>query len=282
MKREGAYDTKADAAELQRSIFKTGSKTYFNSSLFFPRDVREDVFALYSFVRIADNYVDDVPQDPGGFYSFRDKYKKALDGGVTNDPVIAPFVDLVKKHDFDTEWVDAFLYSMELDLKKSCYDTLEQTLEYIYGSAEVIGLFMCKILDLPSEAHDAARMQGRAMQYINFIRDIDEDNFLGRRYLPLSGSKLESLNADEARKKPDEFVSFIKQQIELYNGWQSEAEKGYIYIPKRYRIAVKTASDMYNWTAGKILDDPLIVFKSKIKPPKPRILMQAVWNAITC
>ncbi|MFP4301728.1 MAG: squalene/phytoene synthase family protein, partial [Spirochaetaceae bacterium] len=58
--------------------FKSGSKTYFNSSVFFPRDVREDVFVLYGFVRVADNYVDQVPQDAEGFYEFRRAYEKAL------------------------------------------------------------------------------------------------------------------------------------------------------------------------------------------------------------
>jgi phytoene synthase len=82
---------------------------------------------------------------------------------------------------------------MQMDIDKREYKTLDDTLEYIYGSAEVIGLFMAQIMGLPEEAHDFAKMQGRAMQFINFIRDIDEDITLGRRYFPTQDLKEFSL-----------------------------------------------------------------------------------------
>jgi len=260
--------------------FKRGSKTYFYSSIFFPRHIRDRVFSLYAFVRKADDFVDTMPQDREGFYRFVDAYRAALDGKESGDIIIDSFVSLKKSQAFPDEWVNAFLQAMELDLTKDTYHTIEETIEYMYGSAEVIGLFLSSIFGLPEEAYPFAQMQGRAMQFINFIRDIDEDNVLGRRYLPLSGTSLASLDMETAFAMKEEFTSFVRAQIDLYRSWQDEAEKGYRFIPKRYLIPVKTASDMYNWTGRVIYKDPAVVFNRKVKPGIGRIVGTIIKNSI--
>jgi len=268
------------ATELQQATFKKGSATYFNSSIFFPPEVRRDVTVLYAFVRVADDYVDAIPQRSGEFETFCDRYRRARSGQASGDPIIDDFIELSRRKRFDPEWTEAFLHSMELDLRVREYDSLEDTLVYIYGSAEVIGLFMARLLDLPEDSLSAAKMLGRAMQYINFIRDIAEDTVFGRRYLPLAGSDLSSLNAEEAKKNPDAFAAFIRGEIDRFAGWQREAERGFGYIPRRYLIAIKTASDMYRWTARCIYQDPLLVFERKVKPSRSRIVLTAVLNAV--
>lgn len=271
----------ADLQEVHYETFKSGSKTYYNSSRFFPADVRRDVYLLYGFVRVADNFVDRVPQDSAGFESFTDAYRRALSGETTNDPIIDGYVDLARRKRFEPDWTEAFLHSMRLDLVKSRHETLPESLEYIYGSAEVIGLFMARIMDLPEQAYESAMMLGRAMQYINFIRDIAEDNKLGRLYLPVSESSLSSLDEAEVRKHPEEFRDFIAKQLDRYMVWQSEAERGYRYIPKRYRVPIKTAGDMYKWTGHEIAENPFVVFDRKIKPRKARIVLAGLMNMLT-
>lgn len=270
------------AGTVHYETFRTGSKTYFNSSRFFPEAVRGDVFTLYGFVRTADNFVDRVPQDADGFNAFVERYRAALGGTVVDDPIIDSYVELAERKRFDPEWTEAFLHSMRLDLVKSHHLTLTESLEYIYGSAEVIGLFMAQIMDLGAEARDAARMLGRAMQFINFIRDIAEDNELGRIYLPLSESTLPSLDEAAARDHADEFVTFIHAQLQRYMMWQAEAEAGYAMIPRRYRIPIKTAGDMYKWTGQRIAADPFVVFQRKVKPNRARIVFSGLFNAIHC
>lgn len=269
--------------DVHYDTFKSGSKTYFNSSRFFPPEVRRDVFYLYGFVRRADNFVDDIPQDPDGFYRFRDAYHSALGGAegfgsASGDPIIDRFVELHRRKGFDPAWTEAFLKSMERDLFKKEYNSLEETLDYIYGSAEVIGLFMARIMQLPPEADYPARMLGRAMQYINFIRDIKEDVELGRRYLPLTDTHLNGLEYEYVKNHLAEFRAFHTKQIGLYMGWQREAEKGYRFIPFRYLLPIKTAADMYVWTARQIEKNPMIVYSRKVKPPKPRIVLQFLYN----
>ena len=257
-----------------KQIFKQSSTSYYYSSLFFPEDVKEDVFRLYAYVRTADDFVDDIPQDEKAFYSFRDKTSKAINGEKTGDKVVDGFVSVMKKKEIEEKWVEAFLDSMEADLEKSYYETIDETLEYIYGSAEVIGLMMAKILDLDEEAMHEARMLGRSMQYCNFIRDIKEDNGLGRQYLPqeeLEKHGLKSLEEEHVKQHRNSFKEFMRSQIDQYWKWEKEAQKGFKYIPYRYRVPVMLSADIYEWTAQEIREDPFIVYRKEVRPSKIRI-----------
>ena len=263
-------------AEKHEQIFRSGSKTYYFSSRFFPPAVRKDVYALYGFVRTADNLVDTQPVDPALFHAFRKAYSTALGTGeASGDIVIDAFLELQKRKQFDPAWTEAFLDSMEHDLVKSSCDSLDEVLIYIYGSAEVIGLYMAKIMDLEEEAFPYA-----AMQYINFIRDIQEDNELGRRYLPLGDSGLSCLEYADVAVHQQVFSTFLRTEIKRYQTWQKEAEKGYRYIPRRYRIPIMTAADMYCWTAQQIALDPMIVYRKRVKPPKTRILRRGFAHSL--
>lgn len=269
-----------------RAIFKAGSKTYFYSSLFFDVATRNEVSILYSFVRVADNFVDQVPQDVAGFSRFCEQYRQALAGRPSGDPVIDSFCSLMSQRCFEPAWVDAFLYAMELDTTKSRYEELDEVIEYMYGSAEVIGLMMARILKLPEASLPAAQLLGRAMQYINFIRDISEDRTFNRIYLPQRALRKFGLtdlseNYVFENDKKDAFCELIREQLEIYLQWQRQAEAGFRYIPYRYLIPIKTASEMYKWTARTIARDPLVVFDRKVKPTVSRIVMQAGRNALT-
>jgi phytoene synthase len=262
----------------QARIFSRGSKTYFNSSVFFPAAARRDVTVLYGFVRVADDFVDATPPQPAEFFAFRDAYRLALAGTPSGDPVIDDFVELAQRKRFDPAWTEDFLKSMESDLTKKTYESLEELLPYIWGSAEVIGLFLSKILDLPERAWSAASRLGRSMQYINFLRDIAEDYGLGRRYLPLESTALADLHPDTCAGSAAEFRRFLRSQVARYTGWQAEAVEGYRWIPRRYLIPIKTASDLYNWTARVIQNDPMVVWRRKVKPSLLRIFVTLAAN----
>lgn len=275
----------------EKEIFKSGSTTYYWSSVFFPEHTRDDVFKLYSFVRIADNFVDELPQDKKSFMQLKKawaaivKTKKAPSQKLSSDIQLAVqnMYDVYTKYDFDKKWVTAFLSAMEADLQKKTYKTLDDTITYMYGSAEVIGLMMSKIIGVKEEGFAAAQLQGRAMQYINFIRDIAEDNELGRQYFPLSELKkhgLPDVSVKSAYKYPAAFREFIEAQLAYYKQWQTEADKGFAYIPRSQRIALRTAVDMYNWTADTIAKNPFLVFDKKIKPSKGRVVVRALVRSI--
>jgi phytoene synthase len=280
-----------------RSLFKKSSTTFYTSSLFFPGAVRADVFDLYVFVRLADNYVDQKPADREGFYKFRktwdlmvkelaainsaDQHELKIRTNSNDEQACADMLRVSLKYDFDFKWVEKFLDAMESDLNHRPCQTVEDTIRYTYGSAEVIGLMMAKIMGLPKEATEAARLQGRAMQLINFIRDIDEDNRLGRQYLPgdeLKLFNLPDLSYQTAHNQTREFTEFIHFQLQRYDGWQLEAAEGYSYIPRRLQIPIKTASDMYNWTGRQIYKNPLVIYHKKVKPSRQMVIKQYLKN----
>lgn len=264
-------------------LFKDGSKTYFYSSVFFPEDTRRDVFSLYAFVRKADNYIDRVPSDSKSYFAFKQQYIDARAGIPAEDIVIKTFIEMAERRGIRKEWVNSFFESMEMDLKKKEYENIEEVEKYIYGSAEVVGLMMARVMSLNSESAYNARMLGRAMQYINFIRDIREDLELGRCYFPkreLREFNMDTLTEANAMKNKEQFSKFINMQIDRYTSWQTEAEVGYRYIPKLFLIPVRTAAEMYRWTAWKIKRNPMIVFREKVKPPMYFIMLRVLVNAL--
>jgi len=138
-------------------------------------------------------------------------------------------------------------------------------------------------MELDSGSLPFARRLGRSMQYINFIRDIAEDNRLGRTYFPQDEMRefgLRSLNERDVVCEREGFKSFIQTQIRRYWDWQIEAEQGFRYLPRRFLIPIMTASDMYKWTALRIEKNPLIVYKMKVKPSKMKIFGSAFLNAM--
>ncbi len=265
----------------KKTIFKKGSRTYYNTSIFFPKEVRRDVFVLYAFVRTADDLVDSVPQKKREFFEFKKNTSDALQGKKINDHVIDDFVELCKRKKFRKTWIDAFLKAMEQDLKEIRFKELKQTEQYIYGSAEVIGLFMAKIMNLERKSYKSAMMLGKAMQYINFIRDIKEDAERGRTYLPLREANkhgLKNLDLKTVEENTDAFKEFIKAQIQRFYEYDEEARKGFKHIPKRFLTPIKTAQDMYLWTAQRIEKNPLIVLRKKVKPSKRKIISAILKN----
>lgn len=260
-------------------IFKKGSKTYYNSARFFKDDVKKDVITLYSFVRVADNLVDSIPQKVSEFVEFRNETERALKSGKSKDPIINDMVELSLRRGFNRDWIMSFLKSMEMDLYFRKYTRIEETVEYMYGSAEVIGLMMSKIMDLPYQALFHARMLGRTMQFINFIRDISEDISLGRQYIPhedLERFGLKSLDYEETSANREKFKALMRFEIERFREWNKFGEEGFTYIDRKNLLPVKVATDMYKWTAWKISRNPFVVYRKKVKPSKARILADVV------
>jgi phytoene synthase len=263
-------------------IFRRGSVTFFTSSLFLPAAERRDVFTLYAFVRVADDFVDRRPQLSSEYVEFKADFAAACSGERARSPVVARFVELQRRKGLERPWVDAFFEAMDADLSVATYPTLEALERYMYGSAEVIGLMMARVLGLPGESLPYARLLGRAFQYINMVRDVEEDAGLGRCYMPadrLAHFGLESLDHATATAMPDAFADFMREQVAQYRAWQARAEVGFRHIPPAYRVPIRSASDMYGFTAGRIFDDPFVVLRRKVKPARARVMWRVACNA---
>lgn len=263
--------------------------TYFTSSLFFDGQQRQDITRLHSFIRTADDYVDRMPQRLGQLHDLiacwqrlSDVPMRELEASDQDSPNLRVAKNIARLkiiYGFDVEWVDAFLVSMLMDAHPKKFKTLNDSLQYAYGSAEVVGLMTAALLRLPRESYEAAGLQGRAVQWINFVRDIAGGAALGRCYFPqedLKAFSLKDVTEETARKHPEDFAGFIHFQIARYSDWQRQADEGYMYLPRRVRAAVATARDGSAYTAREIAREPLVVFDRTVGPSRLRLATWAV------
>ena len=270
---------KSSKRELEH-IFRRGSKNFYTSSLFFPPKVRQDITTLYAFVRTADNYVDCIPQRAAELNQFRQAYQQALQRRSSANPIVTAFAELMRRCAFETDWIEAFFESMYMDLYKKRHYELPETLKYIYGSAEVIGLCIIRILEAPRQLEHQACLYGRALQYINFIRDIKEDNQLDRIYLPIAEYDLPDLSQESAMRYPQRFRTFMAKQLEYYHSWFRQGAAGLSQLAYRYRLAIGTAGRLYNWVAARIAQNPFIVYRRKVRPGRATIARLALLHSI--
>jgi phytoene synthase len=229
-------------------------KTYYLATLLLPKAKRPFVHALYGFARYADEIVDDLAstlsdqQKAAELKTWGDKVLSGLKSGDSNDQVGRALIDTVTRFDIPHEHFVAFLHSMTMDLTVTEYANFEALMEYVYGSAAVIGLEMVPILGALSEAaYEPAEKLGVAFQLANFIRDVGEDLDRGRVYLPQD--ELAQFGVDremlEARKLTPEITAALKFQIERVRQLQREATPGILQLEPSSRPCIEAASELY-------------------------------------
>lgn len=229
-------------------------KTYYLATLLLPKAKRPFVHALYGFARYADEIVDDLAstltdaEKAAELKTWGDGVLSGLKNGDSNDQVGRALIDTVTRFKIPHEHFVAFLHSMTMDLTVTGYANYEALMEYVYGSAAVIGLEMVPILGALSQgAYEPAEKLGVAFQLANFIRDVGEDLDRGRVYLPQD--ELAQFGVDremlEARKLTPEITAALKFQIERVRQLQREATPGILQLEPASRPCVEAASELY-------------------------------------
>jgi phytoene synthase len=229
-------------------------KTYYLATLLLPKNKRPYVHALYGFARYADEIVDDLastlsPQEKAdALRAWSTGVLEDLKKGTSTDHIGRALVDTARKFDIPHQHFVDFLHSMEMDLTVTEYQNYDALLEYVYGSAAVIGLEMVPILGYSDQrAFEAAKKLGIAFQLANFIRDVSEDLDRGRVYLPLD--ELARFGVDRAmlerRVLTPEIVEALKFQIARVRSLQEEANVGIAYLDKTSRPCIRAASELY-------------------------------------
>ena len=229
-------------------------KTYYLATLLLPKAKRPFVHALYGFARYADEIVDDLAstltdaEKAAELKTWGDSVLFGLKSGESNDQVGRALIDTVTRFNIPHEHFVAFLHSMTMDLTVTEYANYEALMEYVYGSAAVIGLEMVPILGALSQgAYEPAEKLGVAFQLANFIRDVGEDLDRGRVYLPQD--ELAQFGVDremlEARKLTPEITAALKFQIERVRQLQREATPGILQLEPASRPCIEAASELY-------------------------------------
>jgi phytoene/squalene synthetase len=215
--------------------------TSFSSAIrLLHKDLRTPVFNIYGFVRFADEIVDT-------FHDFNkaellEEFKKetygAIERGISCNPILNSFQCTVNKYQIDHSLIEAFFHSMKMDLTRQRYDEDKEYREYIYGSAEVVGLMCLTVFcegrkDVFEQLKPHARSLGAAFQKVNFLRDIKADyNGLSRIYFPCCDF--------------NNFTAEQKGQIEAdIHADFDNAYKGVLQLPEKARFGVYVAYKYY-------------------------------------
>ncbi|ULQ56280.1 phytoene/squalene synthase family protein [Flavihumibacter rivuli] len=235
------------------------STSFFSSIRLLHHDLRQPIFNIYGFVRFADEIVDTFHQHDKStlLAEFKQQTYEAIERKISLNPILHSFQKTVNEYNIDHDLIEAFFRSMEMDLDKKAYDANGYA-EYIYGSAEVVGL-MCLFVfcegdrSLYQRLKAPARSLGAAFQKVNFLRDIKADfNQLDRVYFP--GCDFNNFTAcDKSKIEAD-----IQKDFD-------DAYTGIMQLPVKARFGVYVAYKYY-----------LSLFK-KIKQLQPqRILIERI------
>ena len=264
-----------------RALNRSHGTTYYWAAQLLPPVKRHHVHALYGFCRYADDIVDDlgpVPVDvrAKALADFGDRFFEDLDAGRSDDIVLKAVVHTVRAFDLDPDFFVRFLRSMAMDLTVTRYETWDDLLDYMDGSAAVIGEMMLPILEPqdPEAARPGAVELGNAFQLTNFLRDVDEDLDRGRIYLPMEDVRRFGWDPDHRRVTP-EWIALARFQIDRARELYRAADVGISHLPPESATAIRCARILYSEILDRIQEDHYDVFGERVRVRTSRKLAVA-------
>lgn len=237
-------------------VIKEYSTSFYRATELLSKSIRNDIFNIYGFVRFTDEIVDTFHDYPKK--QLLDEFEKELWSSIENkislNPILNSFQDTVNKYDIDLSLIKSFMKSMRMDLDIRRYKNRKDYKEYIYGSADVVGLMCLKVFVSGSKKEynklkPYAMSLGSAFQKVNFLRDMKSDQeILNRVYFP----NINMQNFDEYTKET--IINEIEKDFE-------HAIKGIVKLPKKAKFGVYIAYRYYNKLLRKLKRTPSIDIK---------------------
>ncbi len=249
--------------DCSRNVTKSYSTSFSAAVKMLAPNIRQDIYNIYGFVRFADEIVDSFHDYDKEvlFEMFEKDLESALQNKISLNPILNSFQHTVAAYQIPRSMITAFMNSMRLDLHKKEYHTFEEYNEYIYGSADVVGLMCLKVFvngdqEKFKELEHAAMRLGSAFQKVNFLRDLKADyEDLNRTYFP--NADLSSL--DENSKQA--IIEEIEADFEA--GFQ-----GILKLPLEAKFGVYTAYVYYKKLLSKLKKTPSLEIKNtRIRVP---------------
>lgn len=225
--------------------------------------IRADIYNIYGFVRFADEIVDTFHEynKEQLFNDFESDMEQAIASKISLNPILNSFQHTYHKYDIPHHLVESFMKSMRMDLTKKRYETFDEYRDYIYGSADVVGLMcLCVFVNGNKEKYEelkeSAMALGSAFQKVNFLRDLKADyEDLNRTYFPNTNL----MELDEVSKK--RIVNEIKADFAI-------GYSGIIKLPEQAKFGVYTAYRYYKKLLNKLQDTPPLEIKNaRIRVP---------------
>lgn len=246
-----------------KNVTETYSTSFSLATRMLGPSIRQDIYNIYGFVRFADEIVDSFHDYDKEMLlnRFERGLEEALNDGISLNPILNSFQATVYKYNIDRDLIAEFLRSMRQDLTKQVYTTTAEFNDYIYGSADVVGLMCLKVFvkgdqEKYEALKDGAMNLGSAFQKVNFLRDLKEDfENLSRTYFPNT-----NLNAlDEVSK--EKIISEIEDNF-------SKGYQGILQLPHDSKLGVFVAYRYYKRLLRKLQQTPATEIKNaRIRVP---------------
>ena len=246
-----------------RIVTESYSTSFSLATKMLDSSIRQDIYNIYGFVRFADEIVDSFHNyDKKELLNLFEKdLKKSIEDKISLNPILNSFQKTVHNYQIDYELVDSFLNSMKLDLDKKKYLTKKEFDQYVYGSADVVGLMCLKVFvkgnkNQYDDLRPYAMSLGSAFQKVNFLRDLKADHDgLNRSYFP-------NLNIDEFDESSKKII------LDEIDKDFRHALKGIFKLPSSARFGVYTAYKYYLKLLNKLRKThPLKIKSSRIRVP---------------
>lgn len=281
---ESSFASPGDYAVCQRLHRRYGTTYYFATRRFRP-EARRRTHAVYAFVRIPDEWVDNpnglsLAQQENLLRGWRSQLIRGVDGVTPRHPVMRAFCDVIRESGMPLDEPLLFLDAMRQDLSVQRYQTYDDLRGYMRGSAAAVGMMMCWVIGAPmtSRIERAAKSLGEAMQLTNFLRDIGEDWRRGRLYLPaedLSSFGVREEDIARGRVTP-EFENLMRFQIARARALYAEADAGIPLLPAEAQRPVRLARVLYSKILEKIERCDFDVFSARVRTSKFEKLIAAL------
>lgn len=272
----GITDPRLRAAyEECRRLNALHGKTYYLATLLLPPAKRPYVHALYGFARYADEIVDDlsstlsISEKKEFLSSWSERFIQHITHGGSDgelDDVSLAVTHTIRHWNIPVDYFRAFLHSMAMDLDVTEYRTFDDLMEYVYGSASVIGLQMVPILEpTDQQAYHHAEQLGVAFQLANFIRDIGEDLERGRVYLPMEEFERFGVTRNdlEQRVLTPAIRDAIAFQIARVRQLEQDSRPGIEMLDPAARPCIETARILYCGIVDAVEDINYDVFNKR-------------------
>ena len=277
----------AASYERCRALHRRHGRTYYLATRLLPAWKRRHVHALYGFTRYADEIVDRTealppPERAARLEAWSERFRAGLRGEPIDDPLLPAVLHTVAVFDLNLGDVDAFLRSMAMDLTVESYATYDDLLDYMEGSAAVIGTMMLPILGSadPAAAREPARQLGLAFQLTNFIRDVAEDLDRGRTYLPdehlarFGVTRADLLAARDAGAATPAIKDLIRYEVSVARQHYALAAPGVPLLTGGSQACMRTAYRLYGGILAEVEAQDHDVFARRATVPNRRRLAE--------
>lgn len=247
------FELTQEEREVCKKLTKQFGTSYFWATQLFPKNLRDATYVLYAFFRIPDEYVDNaenIETASKKLQDWEDEWQDAYRRGASENKVLGATARLFHERNIPQGLAHDFLNVMRQDLSVTRYATYKNLREYMYGSAEVVGIMMTYAIGADSEeVLPYVKKLGEAMQMTNFLRDMGEDwDDRERIYIPQEDMRRFGVTEEDIAKKgvTEGVKDLVKFEIQRTRNLYEEADRGIKMLRKEGRAAVEAARALYS------------------------------------